>query len=330
MLVDWSGSMYDVIRETYEQTIVLTMFCRRVGIPHRVYAFTDAYRGAGYTDAEQKLGELIEKKEYDRYKFQPKTSFKLIELFSDKMNKKDFFDGAVVMNAQLESMCNGRSYYYHGAGKGDRFQADYGQNYDYSLGGTPLDDSLMVIRDYIADFKHNYGIDKLQFVTLTDGQSFQLGCFPYSDDKFFHDRRTKNTYAYCKKGSRRGTDNLLKWIEQTTGVDTVGFFICKNSHRDFDSAVDMFSGEYQDWDTKQDGYKVFRKEGGYSVPTTEKSGYKEFYILNKRKMGIVSEDDTLDVQVGASKQALKGAMKRMGNNKMSQRKILQHFVKKVA
>lgn len=322
MLVDWSGSMYDVIRETYEQTIVLTMFCRRVGIPHRVYAFTDAYR-------DKNIDYRNEADEYERFKFQPKSGFKLIELFSDKMNKKDFFDSAVVMNAQLESMCGGR-YYYSNKNNGDRFDADYGQDYNYSLGGTPLDESLMVIRDYIADFKHNYGIDKLQFVTLTDGQSFQLGCFPYSDDKFFHDRRTKNTYAYTKNGSRRGTDNLLKWIEQTTGVDTVGFFICKNSHRDFDSAVDMFSGEYQDWDTKQDGYKVFRKEGGYSVPTTEKSGYKEFYILNKRKMGIVSEDDTLDVQAGATKQALKGAMKRMGNNKMSQRKILQHFVKKVA
>ena len=322
MLVDWSGSMYDVIRETYEQTIVLTMFCRRVGIPHRVYAFTDAYR-------DKNIDYRNEVDESERFKFQPKSGFKLIELFSDKMNKKDFFDSAVVMNAQLESMCGGR-YYYSNKNNGDRFDADYGQDYNYSLGGTPLDESLMVIRDYIADFKHNYGIDKLQFVTLTDGQSFQLGCFPYSDDKFFHDRRTKNTYAYTKNGSRRGTDNLLKWIEQTTGVDTVGFFICKNSHRDFDSAVDMFSGEYQDWDTKQDGYKVFRKEGGYSVPTTEKSGYKEFYILNKRKMGIVSEDDTLDVQAGASKQALKGAMKRMGNNKMSQRKILQHFVKKVA
>ena len=322
MLVDWSGSMYDVIRETYEQTIVLTMFCRRVGIPHRVYAFTDAYR-------DKNIDYRNEVDEFERFKFQPKSGFRLIELFSDKMNKKDFFDSAVVMNAQLESMCGGR-YYYSNKNNGDRFDADYGQDYNYSLGGTPLDESLMVIRDYIADFKHNYGIDKLQFVTLTDGQSFQLSCFPYSDDKFFHDRRTKNTYAYCKKGSRRGTDNLLKWIEQTTGVDTVGFFICKNSHRDFDSAVDMFSGEYQDWDTKQDGYKVFRKEGGYSVPTTEKSGYKEFYILNKRKMGIVSEDDTLDVDAGASKQALKGAMKRMGNNKMSQRKILQHFVKKVA
>ena len=164
MLVDWSGSMYDAIRETYEQTIVLTMFCRRVGIPHRVYAFTDAYRGAGYAAAEQRLKET----EYDRYKFQPSTAFKLIELFSDKMNKKDFFESAVVMNAQLESMCNGRSYYYHSSNKGDRFHADYGIDYNYSLGGTPLDESLMIIRDYIADFKHNYGIDKLQFVTLTD------------------------------------------------------------------------------------------------------------------------------------------------------------------
>ena len=320
MLVDWSGSMYDAIRETYEQSIVLAMFCRRVGIPHRVFAFTDAWRG--YTEAERENYRTTSG-------FQIKPGFKLLELFTDKMNKKDFFEAAVSMNANLESMCGGR-YYYSSGNKGDRFEADYGQDYNYSLGGTPLDESLMVIRDYIADFKHNYGIDKLQFVTLTDGQSFQLGCFPYSDDKLFHDRRTKNTFAYTKKGSRRGTDNLLKWIETTTGVDTVGFFICPNKHRDFDSAVDMFSGEYQDWDTKQDGYKVFRKEGGYSVPTTEKSGYKEFYILNKKKMGIVSEDDTLDVQAGATKQALKGAMKRMGNNKMSQRKILQHFVKKVA
>jgi hypothetical protein len=47
-------------------------------------------------------------------------------------------------------------------------------------------------------------------------------------------------------------------------------------------------------------------------------------------MQIVSEDDSLDVEAGASKQKLKGAMKRMGNNKLSQRKILQHFIKKVA
>jgi len=317
MLVDWSGSMYDAIRETYEQSIVLTMFCRRVGIPHRVYAFTDAWRED--TDREYDYDD-------ERKGFNLKSGFKLLELFTDKMNKRDFFEASVVMNAQLESMCGGR--YYHQ--KGDRFDANHGYAYNYGLGGTPLDESLMIMRDYIADFKHNYSIDKLQFVTLTDGDSFRLGCMGYGTDQYFHDRRTKNTYIYRTGNDYKGTDNLLKWIEQTTGVDTVGFFICPNKHREFDGAVDKFAGEYQDWDVKAEGYKLFRKEGGYKVETTDKSGYNEFYILNKKKMGIVSEDDTLDVQVGASKQALKGAMKRMGNNKMSQRKILQHFVKKVA
>ena len=320
MLVDWSGSMYDAIRETYEQSIVLTMFCRRVGIPHRVYAFTDAYR---------ELETDYERKEVDG-KFQYNQNLRLIELFTDKMNKRDFKESCVVMNAQLESMCDGG--YYRSNKGGSRFPAGWGHHRDYALGGTPLDESLMFMRDYIADFKHNYNIDKLQFVTLTDGDSFRMNGFKgYGNGQFVHDRRTKSTFQYSEKGGyREGTNNLLKWIESTTGVDTVGFFICPNKHRDFDTAVDKFSGDYQSWELKSDAYKLFRKEGGYCVETTDKSGYNEFYILNKKKMGIVAEDDTLDVQVGATKQALKGAMKRMGNNKMSQRKILQHFVKKVA
>ena len=318
MLVDWSGSMFDAIRETYEQSIVLTMFCRRVGIPHRVYAFTDAWR----EDVDR------EYKEIEHEKFNYNSSLRLIELFSDKMNKRDFKESCVVMNAQLESMCGGG---YYRSNQGDRFEAGYTHEYNYALGGTPLDESLMFIRDYIADFKHNYSIDKLQFVTLTDGDSFRMNGFRgYRSDNYIHDRRTKTTFLYNEDYGRDGTNNLLKWIERTTGVDTVGFFICPNRHRDFDSAVDKFSGIYNNWDVKSEGYKLFRREGGYSVSTTEKSGYKEFYILNKKKMGIVAEDDTLDVDAGASKQALKGAMKRMGNNKMSQRKILQHFVKKVA
>ena len=321
MLVDWSGSMYDAIRETYEQSIVLTMFCRRVGIPHRVYAFTDAWRveNREYSNEEREYG-----------KFKPSDDLRLIELFTDKMNKRDFKESCVVMNAQLESMCDGG--YYRPSKSSSRFEAGWYHHRNYALGGTPLDASLMFMRDYIAEFKHNYSVDKLQFVTLTDGDSFKMEGFQgYGNAQYVHDRRTKSTFQYTEKGGyREGTMSLLKWIEKTTGVDTVGFFICPNKHREFDGAVDKFSGEYQDWETKAEGYKLFRREGGYKVETTDKSGYNEFYILNKKKMGIVAEDDTLDVDAGASKQALKGAMKRMGNNKMSQRKILQHFVKKVA
>ena len=105
-------------------------------------------------------------------------------------------------------------------------------------------------------------------------------------------------------------------------------------HNAFDEAVQQFGkSELSYWEQREankEDYKVFRKDGGFKVPCSVKSGYKEFYLLNIKKMQIVSEDDSLDVEAGASKQKLKGAMKRMGNNKLSQRKILQHFIKKVA
>ena len=141
------------------------------------------------------------------------------------------------MNAQLESMCDG-GYYYSNARKGSRFDAGYTHDYNYALGGTPLDESLMFLRDYIADFKHNYSIDKLQFVTLTDGDSFRMNGFNgWRNDHMIHDRRTKTTFEYNSNGGRNGTNNLLKWIERTTGVDTVGFFICPNKHREFDATL---------------------------------------------------------------------------------------------
>ena len=127
-------------------------------------------------------------------KFRPSDDLRLIELFTDKMNKKDFFEAAVSMNANLEAMCGGRYYSSSYKNKGDRFEASYGYAYNYGLGGTPLDESLMIIRDYIAEFKHNYGIDKLQFVTLTDGDSFSIDGMRYGTSQFFHDRRTKGTY----------------------------------------------------------------------------------------------------------------------------------------
>ena len=235
------------------------------------------------------------------------------------------------LNVQVEAM-----FYYGDVG---RFQIPCYSANNYNLSGTPLDESLVVMRDYIIDFKNNYNLDKLQFVTLTDGESFHCDGLRqgYGRKQFFHDRKAQRTFEYSigrYSGEESSTDSLLKWLEKTTGVDTVGFFLCKQGHNAFDNAVQQFGkSELSYWEQREankEDYKVFRKDGGFKVPCSEKSGYKEFYLLNIKKMQIVSEDDTLDVEAGASKQKLKGAMKRMGNNKLSQRKILQHFIKKVA
>ena len=329
MLVDWSGSMSDCISETLEQCIVLTMFARRVGIPHRVYAFSDGYR-EDYDDESYEAWRDKLQGHMDRKEFYTKK-VKLFEFFSDKMNQREFKEMVMRLNVQVEAM-----FYYGDVG---RFQIPCYSANNYNLSGTPLDESLVVMRDYIIDFKNNYNLDKLQFVTLTDGESFHCDGLRqgYGRKQFFHDRKAQRTFEYSigrYSGEESSTDSLLKWLEKTTGVDTVGFFLCKQGHNAFDNAVQQFGkSELSYWEQREankEDYKVFRKDGGFKVPCSEKSGYKEFYLLNIKKMQIVSEDDTLDVEAGASKQKLKGAMKRMGNNKLSQRKILQHFIKKVA
>jgi hypothetical protein len=255
------------------------------------------------------------------------------------MNKRDWKEMLTTMMIQVDSMT------YYRNDNDAPFQNPYNQVYQYNLGGTPLDESLLIIRDYITEFKHNYNIDKLQFVTLSDGDSFHAHGITYKGGRkyLFHDRKFKKTYDYhtdryyshynddVESGS---TDCLLKWIEDTTGVDTVGFFVCDQKYRKFDRYAEQFSKldiDYHDqWDKNKEDFKLFRRDGGIKLNCGKASGWKEFYMLNKKKMSIVVEDDNLNVEEGASKQKLKGAMMRMGKNKLSQRKILQHFIKKVA
>ena len=41
IMFDWSGSIANEVMDLLEQALILTMFCRKVNIPHRVYLFSD-------------------------------------------------------------------------------------------------------------------------------------------------------------------------------------------------------------------------------------------------------------------------------------------------
>ena len=62
MLLDWSGSMSDVLFNTVKQLINLVEFCRKVNIPYEVYFFTserDYETRENGTDWSQNNGEWI-------------------------------------------------------------------------------------------------------------------------------------------------------------------------------------------------------------------------------------------------------------------------------
>jgi hypothetical protein len=47
-VLDWSGSMCDVMLDTCKQLFNLVWFCKKVSIPFEVYAFTNEWRRGEY------------------------------------------------------------------------------------------------------------------------------------------------------------------------------------------------------------------------------------------------------------------------------------------
>ena len=61
MILDWSGSMSGSVKPTIEQAALLSMFCRRLQIPFRLYAFSDHYKS--------EADELAHRKYYENHKW---------------------------------------------------------------------------------------------------------------------------------------------------------------------------------------------------------------------------------------------------------------------
>ena len=86
-VLDWSGSMQNVMLDTVKQLFNLIWFCKKVSIPFEVYAFTTDYPLVAYDEkgkatlrqlAYDKKGGLIQVGEW----------FSMMNLFTSKVNGK--------------------------------------------------------------------------------------------------------------------------------------------------------------------------------------------------------------------------------------------------
>src|SRR5210317_2626357 len=166
MLLDWSGSMSDVLMNTVKQLINLVEFCRKVNIPFEVYFFTSE---RGYHEVERK-GWSTNVGEYQM------DNFNLVNCISHRMNKKQS-DLAMKTMYHMAHYFNDRytnsrysRFHMNNVDDYDYTQHDsYGIPSQYYLGNTPLNESLIYINKLIPMFTKKYGIEKLTFITLTDG-----------------------------------------------------------------------------------------------------------------------------------------------------------------
>ncbi len=340
MFIDWSGSMHAYMKETIEQLINLTMFCSKVQIPFEVYAFSDHYRDWEDEDNE-KIGREFERKPYDHTAIGNKiadykknnivvsNSFRLMNLFSSRMKNRELNNAYQNLLMIADGYENRYNYYYS---SDYRY---YGMPNNFSLGGTPLNDTIIVAKSVIEEFKMKTRAQIVNAVFLTDGQSNQHNEYLDSDNVvrtfggrnsiYIDDPATRMRVfpEEIKRTNSRITSLLLLALKRSLGINLLGFFLTSGSGRRNIGNLSYVMSRYP---TEED-YSMFRKE---KFLIDSETAYDELYIINTKGLEIDEVDHMGSVEAGSSKAEIRRALKKNTKGKLQNRILLNAFIEKVA
>ena len=339
MFIDWSGSMSGCMKDTIEQLVNLTMFCQKVQIPFEVFAFTDSYRDWQDEDNEEmyrRRNEIpydtsLTGKKIANYKTNDMIishHTKLLNLFSSRMRNRELTDAYENVLMLADAFSNRYSYYYSSS-----YQY-YGLPNNYNLGGTPLDDTIIMSKSIIEEFKIRTKAQIVNAVFLTDGQSNRNGHYLDStnvvrgfDRRALHidDKASRSrTYPVSDKGQQKqATDILLEALKNSLGVNLLGFFLLSGSGRRVSGNLGYIMSSYP----TEVELSQFRKD---KFLIDKGTSYDELYILNVKGLEIDEVDHFDSVAAGSSKAEIRKALKKNTKNKLKNRVLLNAFIEKVA
>ena len=324
MLLDWSGSMADCLFDTVKQLINLVEFCKKVNIPFEVYFFTSERRS--WHDDKKEISNQWSKNSGE-FKFE---DFHLVNCLSHRMNKKTidlamkmmYHMGAYWNNRCSRKFINSDDYYAQ--------SESWGIPSEYYLGNTPLNESLVYINKLIPMFKSKYDIEKMTFITLTDGAGNYPRCDIIGDPKNDYWERTTVFELDGKKFAERGniTSNLLNHIKNHHDVNVIGFYVVKRLRR-WD--IEKYIGQYKDWNDKEQKIAKFRKEiNANKAAACEYDGYNKYFVLDGKKLGVENFDlNNVEVKKGTTSELKRIFGKSMANRLVS-RVVLNKFIQEVA
>ena len=339
IFLDWSASMYNNLNGTIKQLFNLLWFCQRVKIPFEVYAFSSAY----YRDNPENIDRDFQ--QIPKINDLAMNHLHLLNFFSSNMSTNEFNE----MLTKLYTLtCTIEHKYYYT--REERLTIPY----RYALGGTPLDSAILAAMDILPKFKSNTGVQKVNTIFLTDGESHPVenyvtvsdygeeifrGYIEHRNDAVITDpitgKKVKFDYKlyYSDGASAKKTALYLELLKyRVPNMNIVGFFIAgsgKNGNVSKNTIIDKFgTGKYRD-PSNNDIIKKVRKElKKNNVAVCKSAGYDEYYVLPS--MDIEFENTGIQVDIGASKSALKSAFKKNATNKTLNRPLLNKFIGMVA
>ena len=325
MFIDLSGSMNSILEKTFEQAILLTMFCKKVNIPFEVYGFSNYPRA------------------YTAIRSSSTTS--LIR----KPNQLSGYDQDFIMKQYLTSGMSSTVYrqavanmLFVGAAHSS-YSGGYMLPESEQLYGTPLDESIISSIGIVSQFKKNHRLDIVNSIFLTDGIGATHNNF--INDKMLHsyfketdtvyvqhpeskdrvkikDMNKQNNYDYY-----RSTRALIEIAQTVTGAKYTGYYI--GNGKDVASMLlpYMYPHINRDADkmNRTQLIKMLKEDGFIS---SEYFGFEEYFLVMNDNLKVEAAE--IEADVGAKKGVLAKAFMKSLNKRGLQRMFLNKFVQNLA
>jgi hypothetical protein len=320
MFVDYSGSMQCVLPHVLKHLINLSVFCRNLGIPFRVYGFTSD----NYFTAEGRTPYYLTPEEagYDRVLV---SNLNLIELVSSELSKASFNEAiyALWLRSQGESL----------AGSAER------------LGHTPLNETLIVAHKLVSRFKEKYNPDRMISIFLTDGDGQALRTV--TGDVMNAKRIKQSSYFYQTglefklngryvRAAHHGntTAALIENLRITTNSEVIGFFIPQNNQILRDKAVKALesakkiskSAAWALWSAKFE--KEYKENDVLAIAGAH--GYSNYFIVASGEDLSIDDDEEIEITEDMARSRMARVFTKYSKAKRSNRVFVTKFAEALA
>jgi len=340
MFLDWSGSMEGQIEQTLEQTMVLADFCKKVNIPFKVFAFSNATIKYNYDDNNKHNGNNKREAwmthtglDFDKKKFKHSegdlfmdyycNEFRVNEILSNDMTlaQYNYAQQRLLVIAKISSYRRG-------------FTPD-----NFDMAGTPLNQSIVFANSYVPQFKEAYRLDIVNTIFLTDGEADSTDRI-FIDDMRSIDMDSKYGIGYKQKCNTVITDKetgktghakpgqsitiaLLNLLRENTQTNLIGYFIIRSGAR---RTIDnfLYNTGILNYNLDQIMLKL-RKEKFFDITD---QGYDKYFIIPASDLTI--ENSEIKVDSDATKKDFLKAFMKNQKSKLVNRVLLNKFIAEIA
>ena len=321
-LLDWSGSMNNILENTMKQLFNLVWFCRKVNIPFEVYAFTnDSWALDPETEGQRhydiKPDRLV--KEIKEGALHIEGGFRMVNILTSTAKTKDLDRMMLNLWLQVRSF-RGAMYSY--APK-------------FTLSGTPLNEAIVSTGQLTKRLIKTSKLQKCHVIVLTDGEGYhpsmnEKRTSHYSGQEEMCTTGFSTWNTTIRVGSKsficNGNESLFtsKLVEAVKSdipnCSFIGIRILeKGSTRYFYERYARLSFNFY-----EDMQQELRKKGVVLFSN------KSFDLWCGIQQNSLHTDTELEVDAGVEKRKIAQAFRKMNKNKKSNKFMAKEFIKQIA